>query len=340
MKLPNCTFLHQSLDRSLVKWEKHIFDLSPVEKIGDLYFKREDYFAPLGYGGINGSKLRVCIWLISEAIASGAKGVVHGAVSGSPQHPMVATIAKHFGIPCVDVIGVQDISGHKNLEIAADMGATFVTSKVGYAKTLEAKAYQVRDKAYPNYFVLETNITVNEDRNSPDRIRKFHNVGSYQSYNIPDHIETVILPAGSCNSAVGALFGIAEKRPKNLKRVILAGIGNYGSKDPLYIKRRLSLIGARDVYSWNNLLAGTEISGLPFDYEEDRIQILHVDCYNRPDNHKQYTTYADLMPFNYHGIEMHPRYEGKIWNWIQDFDRLDDYLNDKTMFWIVGSEPR
>lgn len=332
------TFPMLSLDRKKIKWEKHITDLSPVERVGDLYFKREDKFAPLGYGNINGSKLRVCIWLIDDAIQKGAKGVVHGAVSGSPQHPMVATIAKHFGIPCVDIVGVEEINGHKNLEIAQEMGAEFVYSKVGYAKTLEAKAYDTRDSKYPNFFVLETNITVNEDRNSPDRIRKFHDIGAYQSYNIPSHIETVILPAGSCNSAVGALFGIAERRPNSLKRVILCGIGNYGSKDPGFIARRLQLIGAPDVYSWGTILGDAENS-LPFNDEEDRIQVIHVDCYTNPTNNKSYCEYADLMPYSYHGIQMHPRYEGKIWNWIQDFGRLDDHINDKTMFWIVGSEP-
>lgn len=334
----NTTFLVQSLDRKKVKWEKHIFDLSPVEKIGDLYFKREDYFAPLGYGGINGSKLRVCIWLINEALDSGALGVVHGAVTGSPQHPMVATICRHYSIPCIDVVGSTRLDEHRNLVIAREMGAQFVYSNVGYAKTLEAKAYDTRDTKYPNYFVLETNITVNEDRNSPDRIRKFHNVGSYQSYNIPSHIETVILPAGSCNSAVGVLFGIAEKRPRNIKRVILCGIGNYGSKDPDFIRRRLQLIGASDVYQWGNILSGTKM-GLPFD-DEDRIQVIHVDCYTNPTTGKPYCEYSDLMPYNYRGVQMHPRYEGKIWNWIREFGKLDKYLNEKSMFWIVGSEPQ
>lgn len=333
------TFALHSIDRKKVKWEKHIFDLSPVEKVGDLYFKREDYFAPLGYGNINGSKLRVCIWLINKALENGARGVVHGAVSGSPQHPMVSTICRHFAVPCIDVIGCSDITGHKNLEIAKEMGAEFVYSKVGYAKTLEAKAYDTRDEKYPDYFVLETNITVNSDRNSPERIRAFHNVGSYQSYNIPDFIETVILPAGSCNSCVGALFGIADKRPKNLKRVILCGIGNYGSKQPSYIPDRLRLIGAPDVFEWSSILGGSKM-GLPFADEGDKIQVLHFDCYRRPTDNEPYCEYSDLMPYNYHGIEMHPRYEGKIWNWIQEFGELDDYINDKSMFWIVGSEPK
>jgi len=57
---------------------------TPVEKIGALWFKREDKFVPLGYGGINGSK-RVCVWLISEAVKKGAAGVVHRALTGTQQ---------------------------------------------------------------------------------------------------------------------------------------------------------------------------------------------------------------------------------------------------------------
>ena len=55
-----------SLSRNDIKWEDYLFELTPVEKIGNIYFKREDKFAPLGAGGINGSKLRQCIWLTEQ----------------------------------------------------------------------------------------------------------------------------------------------------------------------------------------------------------------------------------------------------------------------------------
>jgi hypothetical protein len=329
--LDKSIFENPSLNRIHLRWEEHIYDLSPVEKIGNIWIKREDKFAPLGYGNINGSKLRVCIWLISNALQSGARGVIHGAVTGSPQHPMVATICKHYDAPCVDVVGTDDIAGHPNLVIAKSMGASFIPCKVGYAKTLEATAYRLQKEKYNGYFVLETNITVNEGRNSPERVKNFHAVGGAQSANVPDHIETIILPAGSCNSAVGALYGLAYRRRAgelpNLKRIILLGIGNYGSKDPDFIRRRLDLIEAPDVFSWP---WATE--GLPFGDTEDKIEVEHYDL-----NGSGFCAYSDLMPYTYNGVVMHPRYEGKCFNYLEQNQHIfAQYFNDKTMFWIVG----
>jgi predicted TIM-barrel fold metal-dependent hydrolase len=43
-------FKVQSWDRNLVRWEDHLLDLTPVEYIGGMWWKREDKFAPLGGG--------------------------------------------------------------------------------------------------------------------------------------------------------------------------------------------------------------------------------------------------------------------------------------------------
>jgi hypothetical protein len=51
-----------ALDRAQVQWEQHLGELTPWENRDGVWFKREDYFAPLGYGGPNGSKMRQLIW--------------------------------------------------------------------------------------------------------------------------------------------------------------------------------------------------------------------------------------------------------------------------------------
>jgi hypothetical protein len=54
-----------------------------------------------------------------------------------------------------------------------------------------------------------------------------------------------------------------------------------------------------------------------------------------------YTNYSKLMPFTCHGLRFHSRYEGKCMNYIADHPTdFAPYLNDKTLFWIVGSEPK
>jgi hypothetical protein len=342
-------FKIQSIDRKIIHWEDHILDLSPVEEIGGMWFKREDKFAPLGYGGINGSKLRVCIWLISEAIKKGAKGISHGAVTGSPQHPMVACIGSHFNVPVVDCIGTKDPDKHETLKAAKWMGAQFRSFNPGYAATLNAKAAELSKEEFAGYFHLETNITLDERINTAESIEQFHRAGSEQVRNIPDHIETIIIPAGSCNSVTGVMYGIARFRPKGLKRVILMGIGSFGSSDPAYVYRRLRLISTAstcdikgqnisDLFLWNfdNRIAS---SWGTTHYAVEQYDV-NGGCGHCEKCKDGYVTYNDLMPFKFADLDFHPRYEGKMMNYMQDhIGEFRQYINDKSLFWIVGSKP-
>jgi hypothetical protein len=55
----------------------------------------------------------------------------------------------------------------------------------------------------------------------------------------------------------------------------------------------------------------------------------------------EYTDYASLMPFSYGALKFHGRYEGKVWNYIKDnLETFRPYINEKSLFWIVGAEPK
>ena len=324
-------FKNISIDRKISRWEEHLYDLTPVEKIGDIYFKREDKFAPLGFNSINGSKLRQCIWLVHEWVRTkGIRGVVSGSVVGSPQHPFISSICKHYNIGCLIVTGSKNYISHKNMQLADDMGANFYVTNIGYARALQSKAFKLA-KQLPNHEVLETNITVDERLNSPERIEAFHKVGSYQVNNIPDHIENLIIPCGSCNSVTSILYGIALNKPKSLKRILLMGIGNNGSYHLDYIPKRLKII--------SNVL-GVDLNK-EFDYtflnerNEGGIKVLRYDI-----NGSGFCTYDMWMPFNYNGLELHPRYEGKVFNFMKAKEPFfKPYMHEKTLFWVVGNEP-
>ena len=321
----------KSFDRSKVQWEQHLKTLTPVEQYGKVFYKREDKFAPLGFFSINGSKLRQCLWLVDGWVKKdNVRGIISGSVVGSPQHPFISSICKHYGIGCLIVTGSKNYLEHTNMKLAHSLGASFYVTKIGYARALQSIAFKLK-KQLDNHEVLETNITLDERLNPPHRIEAFHKIGSYQVNNIPEHIETIFIPCGSCNSVVSILYGIALNRPKNLKRIFLMGIGNHGSYNLRYIPERLKIISK---------VIGVNLNK-PFEYtmfnDKNRgIKLIHKNL-----NGTGYCSYGDWMPYDLDGIELHPRYEGKIRNYIADNKEIfGDFWNEKTLFWVVGNEPK
>ena len=338
-----------SIDRKLTQWEDYLLKPTPVEQHGSFYFKREDYFAPLGYGGINGSKLRQAIWLMKQAVDQGSTGVIHGAVTGSPQHPMIAAIARHYGIPAVSVIGTKDITKHETLLMAKQFGASFLECNVGYAKTLENKAMKAVENGHSGYFWLETNITVDAKRNPASRVEQFHRLGSEQVANI-ENVESIIVPAGSCNSVVSVLYGIARFRPKGLKKIILMGIGAYGSSNPGYVYERLGVIEQAVGTPLRDLFRPRFVNDpgrepLLANVSSDSYELVHFNVNNGcgacSDCEGGFCEYNDLMPASYHGIELHPRYEGKTFHYMHAHkEAFKKELGDGArLYWIVGSKP-
>ena len=299
-----------SIDRSQVQWEDFLYQLTPVEKIGDIWLKREDKFAPLGPGNINGSKLRQLIWLMTQQPIT---GIVSGAVMQSPQLVMAATVAKHLKVPCHQFSG-----GRRNSVLAAEaLGAETHLVNPGYAATLNPKARQFANEH--GFLWIETNITIEHKSSQAERIEAFHRVGSEQCRNIPDHIENLFIPAGSCNSLTSILYGLGRFKPKSLKNILLFRIMKNAGKRRNWTNQRLDII--RQVSG--------EALALPYTFTEYAL----VD--------DGYCTYADLMPFNYNGVLAHPRYEGKCLNYINDnLPIFRHLLDEKTMFWIIGSELR
>jgi 1-aminocyclopropane-1-carboxylate deaminase/D-cysteine desulfhydrase-like pyridoxal-dependent ACC family enzyme len=289
------------------------YNLTPVEKVGAMYFKREDLFAPLGYGGINGSKLRQLYWLINEYRKNNNPlGVVSGAVSGSPQHIMAAAICKQYGLEYIGVVG-GNTKENRKLNLAKDHGASFIESKCGYAKSLNSFAEKLCATVYKGYFHLETNIVVNAPNNNVERIQAFHSIGAAQVQNIPENIDTLILPCGSATSSISVFYGLYKYRKFNIKKVVLMGIGSIGSRDINFINERLFLMAAPRM--------------------QQQFEIVHYNL-----NGTGYCTYEDLMPAHYEGIEFHPRYEGKCINYLLQFH--PEHFNEHTLFWIVGSEAK
>lgn len=296
-----------STDREFIHWEDYLGTFTPWENHQGLWFKREDYFAPLGYGGPNGSKLRQLIWYINR-YREGKTHILTGASIQSPQLSMSAIVGHHYGLPAREVVYSRPdtILRHDNPAIAHGFGAVFEYASCPYNPVIQRQVESLRKESS---LVVEYGITVPHDKYDAETVRKFHEVGAHQVTNIPDTVERLVAPAGSCNSLTSIILGLSRD-PKNVNELFTLGIGPNKIS---WMKDRLNYIGV-------------DCDNLPFRW-------VHYSLHD-----SGYSVYSDK--FNgesFDGINFHPTYEAKMWRWLRENNGIQK--DNKTAFWIVGSAP-
>lgn len=337
-------FPQATLERSM-PWEQFMYDLTPVEQRNGLYFKREDYFAPLGYGGINGSKLRQLIHLVDRYVKQGnPQGIITGASVLSPQISMGALVAKHYGLPITVVLGAtkpETAIKHENVAIASAVGARFLYHSVGYNPALQGAVSKfAATPEYAGHYRLHYGITTDKAA-SAEEVEAFHSVGAYQVKNIPTHVEHLYMTAGSCNSCVSVLYGIVKYAPPSLKTVTLLGIGPNRLE---FIQERLGIIeqatglSIRKYFNYD-YKHNPELQVKHNNGSQGHVQVINYDLHTT-----KYAGYQDRMPWNQDGIEYHPTYEGKALRYLNEPNLASDFArfharDNKSLFWIVGSQP-
>lgn len=303
----NTIFDTLSLDRNAIQWEDWLGELTPWQNRQGMWFKREDYFAPLGYGGPNGSKLRQLIWMMNRARA-GKTHVLTGASIQSPQLSMSAIVGAHYGLRAREVVYSKPhtLLKHPNPYIAAGFGAVFEYASGPYNPIIQRHVEELRQATS---LVVEYGITLSHQTHAPEQVRKFHEVGAHQVSNLPADIHKLIVPAGSCNSLTSILLGLA-KDSKNLKTLFTLGIGPDKTE---WVHKRLQVIGV-------------DINKFEFEW-------VHYSLHD-----SKYAAYGDKFKGEeFNGIRFHPTYEAKMWRWLRTTTKMQ--MNDRLGFWIVGSEP-
>jgi 1-aminocyclopropane-1-carboxylate deaminase/D-cysteine desulfhydrase-like pyridoxal-dependent ACC family enzyme len=299
------------LKRSITKWEHHLGTLTPWELRQGIWFKREDYFAPLGYGGPNGSKLRQLIWFMNK-YKKGKTHVLTGASVQSPQLSMSAIVGAHYGLKSRQVVYSKPstVLRHENPRIAAGFGAHFEYATGPYNPIIQRK---VADLTLDTSLVVEYGITLPHDVYDRQEVLGFHKIGARQTDNLPARIDRLIVPAGSCNTLCSIILGLHNRIKRGLdtlQQLFTIGIGPDKTE---WIKDRLAIMG---VDTWE----------LPFSWR-------HVSLHD-----SGYSTYSQkFQGEEFDGISFHPTYEAKMWRWLWEHEPIDQ--NCKTGFWIVGSAP-
>ena len=279
--------------------------LTPVENRDGRWYKREDLFRLSN--GVNGSKLRACHHLISNAKAAGATTVISAASVLSPQSAMGATVAARLGMDSVTVVGgttPEKAVRHKSIRMAEEQGSMLTAIAVGYNPALQSAGRRIAENT-PGGWQLPYGITTPPNAPLKD-VAAFVEVGAAQVENLPDEIETLVLPFGSGNTAMGVLAGLSVRHwPEALQRIVLMTIGP-------------------DRRSWLD----TRMEMLGLSTRDLPIEQVHL--------HPTFATYGDRMPETMDGIELHPTYEGKVARYLNGMEPEWWNRDGKTLLWVVG----
>ena len=177
------------IQTKLFTYDDITHDITPIEKHGDIWIKRDDYYK---VSGVCGGKARSC-WDLSQ----GAKGLVTAGARMSPQINIIAHIARELNIPCH--LHVPGGKFTPMMTAAKDVGGEIIQHLPGYNSVIVARARadarRLGWKEIP--FGMECYETV---RNTAEQV---NNVVSIQN-----KIKRIVTPVGSAMSLSGILTGL------------------------------------------------------------------------------------------------------------------------------------
>ena len=236
--------------------------LTPVQRVGDVWIKRDDLFE---FAGARGSKARA-----GRAIGMTARGL---SVAGSRSAPMISRVARigeALGIPVrCHVAPSNELSDQEKDAVAH--GAELVKHKVGYLRTLVAKS-RADAAEREGWRHIELGLESEE----------YVEVNSRQAANIPREASRVVVCVGSGNGLACVLHGLRRAG------IAVPVLGVRVGLDPVKLLDRVAPEGWRDsvdlvtsAVGFEERAPSTSIGGVELDpyYEAKCIPFLRPgDC--------------------------------------------------------------
>ena len=282
----------------------HINDLTPVEVHDGIFYKRDDKYMPFDDVPLSGGKVRqACSLLLEnyEHIRDDCDGLVATASAlSSPQGIIIARVAKEFGFRSLILFGGTHkksvLKKHPLTLYITNFGARVnLTAKLGYDDVVQSYLKKLIKEGL-KCFNVRFGINLSS---SPKSI--IEAIGR-QVQNIPDDLDMLIIPCGSCITACGIMWGLQEYN-KVPKKIYLIQISNKFRE--------------KEISEASNAL---KIQFPEYTYIKDATY---------PYNKKV------RLPFG--GGYMDPIYEGKAFDYM---NKHIDTKGKKVLFWIVGdSQP-
>lgn len=170
--------------------------LTPVERIGRMWVKRDDTFV---FAGSCGGKVRTCLQIAIAAQRGGKTTLVTAGSRQSPQVNIVAGIARELGMIARCHVPAGDMT--PELRAASRAGAELVMHRPGYNTVIVRRAREdvwTDPSAVEVPFGMETMHAVN---NTAKQVRNLP-FGSF---------DRIVVPVGSGMSLAGILSGLHDQ---------------------------------------------------------------------------------------------------------------------------------
>ena len=276
-----------------------LMELTSVEEYDGIFYKREDLYSPFDDVPLSGGKVRQACSLILnnyEHIRDNCDGLLATPCSPiSQQGVIVARAAKEFGFRSLILYGGssgESIKKHHLAMYAIHLGAEIdLSTKMGFDSAIEA---HLENRMRNGLKCFNANFGANLTKN-PDAMIK---VIGHQVQNIPDDLDLLVIPCGSCVTACGIMWGLKHYNKKVGKTYLIQIAGHHRDKTIKEVE------------------AAIQIS---FDYEFI------------PD--KTYAYKKHVAP-KFGGGVFDPIYEGKAYEYML---KHLDIKDKKVLFWIVGN---
>jgi|TARA_Y100000034_G_scaffold12577_1_gene13205 1-aminocyclopropane-1-carboxylate deaminase/D-cysteine desulfhydrase-like pyridoxal-dependent ACC family enzyme len=289
-------------------------EFTPIEVVDGVYFKRDDFYKPYGDYHPNGGKVRQAVMMfivyLDEIRTKYNNGVITAAGVHSPQGANIAIVARHYGVDCITCVGgtsPEKLDNHHIMRLTKYYGSEIkIVAGHGMANVIHSKMKKIAEDT--GYMEIEQGELLEKN---PSEM--FYATAD-QVENIPDDIDTLVIPTGSAVQLMGVLLGI-KKFNKKVKNIHSICVGPTREKN---MKRyEQELIDSMDGdYAWDK----------PHSLELNEFKMYaHKAPYSRSHVYEVNGTYIDDI------------YEGKAYHWMLD---NVDTKKEKTLFWCVGKRPR
>lgn len=169
-------------------------ELTPVQRIGDYWFKRDDLFETCG---VHGGKARAAYDQITKAVSDGFNGIATAGARESPQCEIVSSICEKLGVRCALFMpSGKPTSVMEN--ICGNRLSTIFPQRARYNNVLcsRARKYALENGWFYVPFGMESVETVRTT--------------SKQVQNIPDGVNRIVCPVGSGMSMASILNGLSH----------------------------------------------------------------------------------------------------------------------------------